>query len=43
MLFIPTRTSKLKPILEYYVETVSIRKRSYCAECISGRGIVKNY
>jgi len=32
MLFIPTPTSKLKPILEYYVETVSIRKRSYKTE-----------
>jgi|GEM_PF-3898407 len=31
MLFIPTPTSKLKPILEYY-ETVSTRKQSYKTE-----------
>lgn len=40
MLFVPTPTSKLGPILDYYVETVSIRKRSYKTEVYRIKALV---
>lgn len=38
--FIPTPTTKLGPILEYYVDTVSIRKRSYKTEVYRIKALV---